>query len=174
VRQSIFAYTSPGGLSPEYISVKSNSDGGAEITVRSLGGGLASIDLRPMRSWRSVGRCWHASPFSMNEKNATPDVAAFAIGYERNAKHRHRRLLRARPNRPNRRAAEFSIQCQTTAPISPDPRSSGLKTPPTPWRGFLCAIPDRQLLRPRSHRPCRGAAGEGAAGARPDQGVSSK
>ena len=47
MRQNIFAYTSPGGLSPEYISVKSNSDGGAEITVRSLGGGLASIDLPP-------------------------------------------------------------------------------------------------------------------------------
>jgi hypothetical protein len=47
VRQNIFSYTSPGGLSPEYISVKSNSDGGAEITVRSLGGGLASIDLPP-------------------------------------------------------------------------------------------------------------------------------
>jgi hypothetical protein len=47
VRQNIFAYTSPGGLSPEYISIKSNSDGGAEITVRSLGGGLASIDLPP-------------------------------------------------------------------------------------------------------------------------------
>jgi hypothetical protein len=47
VRQNIFAYTSPGGLSPEYISVKSNSDGGVEITVRSLGGGFASIDLPP-------------------------------------------------------------------------------------------------------------------------------
>ena len=47
MRQNIFAYTSPGGLSPEYISVKSNSDGGAEITVRSLGCGLASIDLPP-------------------------------------------------------------------------------------------------------------------------------
>ena len=45
MRENIFAYTSPGGLSPEYISVKSNSDGGAEITVRSLSGGLASIDL---------------------------------------------------------------------------------------------------------------------------------
>ena len=47
MRANIFAYTTPGGLSPEYISVKSNSDGGAEITVRSLGGGLASIDLPP-------------------------------------------------------------------------------------------------------------------------------
>jgi hypothetical protein len=47
VRQNIFAYTSPGGLSPEYILVKSNSDRGVEITVRSLGGGLASIDLPP-------------------------------------------------------------------------------------------------------------------------------
>jgi hypothetical protein len=47
VRENIFAYMSPGGLSSEYISVKSRSDGGAEITVRSLGGGLASIDLPP-------------------------------------------------------------------------------------------------------------------------------
>jgi hypothetical protein len=47
VRENLFAYTPPGGLSPEHISVKSNSDGGVEITVRSLGGGLASIDLPP-------------------------------------------------------------------------------------------------------------------------------
>ena len=47
VRENIFAYTPPGGLSTEYVSIKSNSDGGAEITVRSLGGGLASIDLPP-------------------------------------------------------------------------------------------------------------------------------
>jgi hypothetical protein len=47
VRENVFAYTTPGGLSPEYISVKSNGDGGVEITVRSLGGGFASIDLPP-------------------------------------------------------------------------------------------------------------------------------
>jgi hypothetical protein len=37
----------PWRAQPEYISVKSNSDGAPRITVRSLGGGLASIDLPP-------------------------------------------------------------------------------------------------------------------------------
>jgi hypothetical protein len=37
------------------MSVKSNSDGGGEITVRSLGGGLASIDL-PSDEMEALGR----------------------------------------------------------------------------------------------------------------------
>jgi hypothetical protein len=68
VRQNIFAYTSPGGLSPEYISINSNSDGGAEITVRSLGGGLASIDLPPDEI-EALGRALLArQPVSLDER----------------------------------------------------------------------------------------------------------
>ncbi len=45
MRQNIFAWTAPGSY-PEYISVNAGDDkGGAAITVRSVGGGLATIDL---------------------------------------------------------------------------------------------------------------------------------
>jgi hypothetical protein len=70
VRANIFSYTTPGGLSPEYISVKSNSDGGAEITVRSLGGGLASIDLPP-DELVGLGRALLArQPLQLDEREA--------------------------------------------------------------------------------------------------------
>ena len=45
MRQSIFDYASEGAH--EYLLVEPNIDGGAEIKVHSVGGGLASIDLPP-------------------------------------------------------------------------------------------------------------------------------
>ena len=53
MRQHIFDYA-PEGI-PEYLSVETNNDGGAEIRVHSVGGGLASIDL-PVDQAAELGR----------------------------------------------------------------------------------------------------------------------
>jgi uridine phosphorylase len=54
VRETIFEFR-PEEAPREYLLVEANKDGGAVITVRSLGGGRASIDL-PVDQLADLGR----------------------------------------------------------------------------------------------------------------------
>jgi hypothetical protein len=54
VRQTIFQYTSDDSAR-ELLLVEANNDGGAVVTVSSLGGGRASIDL-PVDQLADLGR----------------------------------------------------------------------------------------------------------------------
>jgi uridine phosphorylase len=54
VRETIFEFR-PDEAPREFLVVEANNDGGAVVTVRSLGGGRASIDL-PVDQLADLGR----------------------------------------------------------------------------------------------------------------------